>query len=161
MLAFGIQFIFFQTAFAWQSLSIEDSISNFSFKDMHGKSHQYSEFEDKKILFVFLPCVSYDSANDRLEGIHEEYSQLISDNFEVIVVFDPARADMKAELYKQSFPFILTNEVEMNFNTSAEGITIQNLKNPFELIVRDGKVVEAHYGKNENDFLPFHRINQF
>jgi peroxiredoxin len=156
-----IQLIIFQPSFAFQNFSIGDSISNFSCKDLNGEVYHYSDFKDKKLLFVFMSCANCDSTIDLLESLNQEYSQLTSDNFEVVVVFESNHTEAWEKLINRSYPFILTTKSQISIKTSRNGELVEDSKTPTELIVRKGRVVETHYGKDENDFLPFYRVNQF
>jgi len=100
-----------------QKLLRGDSIPEFSFVDIKGIQYGNERFLHKKLLITFLGDPSRTSSFFRLLELKEEYNQLITDNFEVVVVFEYQTELLIKLADDENIPFILVSDPELHLHT--------------------------------------------
>lgn len=96
-----------------QKLKGGDTIANFSFIDVSGIQYEYKDFQNKKVVLAFFRYAGSPICNFRIHELREEYSQFISDNFEVIIVFESTGETLKEYTADADIPFIVIADPEL------------------------------------------------
>jgi len=189
-----IQLLLLTNLLFGQKLKVGDRTTNFSFTDTNGKDYDYNDFQDKKVVITFFSSAACSISNFRMHELKDEYRQLVSDNFEVIAIFESTTETLKEYKTDAGFPFIIVADPELKlFEKFAVdqslGKTLKTVfkkkskkerrkgkklyggkkykkdrtrnRIPAEFILKNGRVLEAHYGSFIGDYLPLYRLNQF
>lgn len=182
-----IQLLFLSNFLFGQKLKKGDIVDNFSFTDVSGKQYEYNDFQDKKVIVAFFRYAGCPISNFRIHELKEEYHQLVSEGFEVVVIFNSTANILKEYAIKVGAPFIFVADselklykkfaIEQSFGKMLKTVFMKKGKKlyegkkyktdgartiiPSEFILEKGRVQEAYYGNYVGDFLPIYRINQF
>jgi peroxiredoxin len=108
-----IQLLFYPSSLLGQKLKGGEAIANFSFIDVSGKEYEYKDFQHKKVVLAFFSYAGSPICNNRIHELKEEYSQFISDNFEVIAVFESSAERLKEYIADVNIPFIVVADPEL------------------------------------------------
>lgn len=124
-----------------QQLKGGDAIANFSFIDVSGIQYEYKDFYDKKVVLAFFRYAGSPICNYRIHELREEYSQFISDNFEVIVVFESTEETLKEYTTDVDIPFIVVADPELKLykKFSVERSLFKTLKTTFKKKAKDAR----------------------
>ena len=108
-----IQSLLLTSSLFGQKLKGGDTIANFSFIDISGNQYEYKNFQHKKVVLAFFRFAGCPISNFRIHELKEEYSQFLSDGFEVIVVFESTAETLKDYAVHVNIPFIVIADPEL------------------------------------------------